>query len=279
MRLGGPIYADWDGPVSWASAVREAGYGAAGCPLGPEADDETVLAFAEAAREADVVIAEVGAFGNNPISPDRQERAEAVRACAEKLELAERIGARCCVNVAGSRGSRWAGPHPENLSEEAFEMTVRSVRKIIDAVRPQRTFYTLETMPWVFPHSADSYLRLIEAVDRDAFAVHLDPVNLVNSPERCYSSGPLIKECFGKLGPHIKSCHAKDIALRDELTVHLDEVRPGTGSLDYRTFLRELNGLEHDVPLMLEHLPNEEEYKKAADHIRAVAADVGVQVR
>lgn len=279
MRLGGPVYADWDGPTSWASAVRAAGYGAASCPLGPDADDETVRAFAEAAREADVVIAEVGAFGSNPISSDQAERAEAVRACAAKLELAERIGARCCVNVAGSRGPRWAGPHPENLSEETFEMTVESVRQIIDAVQPRRTFYTLETMPWIFPHSADSYLRLMEAVDRDAFGVHLDVVNLVTSPERCFHSGLLIRECFEKLGPHIKCCHAKDIALRDELTVHLDEVRPGTGSLDYREFLRQLDALEDDVPLMLEHLPNEEEYSKAADHIRAVADEMGLEFR
>jgi len=75
----------------------------------------------------------------------------------------------------------------------------------------------------MYPDSPDAYWRLINAIDRKAFAVHLDPVNLVNSPQRYFSTGRLIEECVAKLGAHIKSCHAKDILLRENLTVHLDE--------------------------------------------------------
>ena len=47
------------------------------------------------------------------------------------------------------------------------------------------------------------------------------------------------------------------------------------GKLDYATFLRELSKLP-DTPLMLEHLPNAEEYRLAAEHIRSVAKRVGL---
>jgi sugar phosphate isomerase/epimerase len=145
------------------------------------------------------------------------------------------------------------------------------VRNVIDTVKPTRSFYTLETMPWMYPDSADAYLRLIKAIDRKGFAVHLDPVNLVSSPQRYFANRRLIEECFEKLGEHIKSCHAKDILLRDNLTVHLDEVRPGQGKLDYPTFLRGLSRLDANIPLMLEHLPSKEEYEAAASHIRDIA--------
>ena len=79
-----------------------------------------------------------------------------------------------------------------------------------------------------------------------------------------------------KLGPRIKSCHAKDILLQDRLTVHLDEVRPGCGPLYYSTYLCEIANLPGDVPIMLEHLPNAEEYSAAADHIRQIAAQGGI---
>jgi len=118
-------------------------------------------------------------------------------------------------------------------------------------------------------------VNLLRAVDRKSFGAHLDPVNLVCSPRLYFATGRLIKDCFAKLGPHIKSCHAKYIILRDGLTVHLDEVRPGQGNLDYPVFLRELNRLG-DVPLMLEHLDGEEDYRSAAAHIRAVAAAEGI---
>jgi len=49
-------------------------------------------------------------------------------------------------------------------------------------------------------------------------------------------------------------------------------VRPGLGGLDYRVFLTELNRLDPDIPLMLEHLSTPEEYVLAADHIRSVGA-------
>ena len=88
-------------------------------------------------------------------------------------------------------------------------------------------------------------------------------------------NGELIRECFKKLGSHIKSCHAKDILLQKKLTTHLDEVRPGLGGLDYSVFLAELSRLP-DTPLMLEHLPNAEEYRLAAEHIRSVAAKAGL---
>ena len=132
-------------------------------------------------------------------------------------------------------------------------------------------------MPWVFPDSADSYLRLLRAIDRRQFAVHFDPVNLINCPSRYYRTGDFIRDCFAKLGPYIKSCHAKDILLSGKLTVHLDEVRPGLGALDYDLFLTELVKLDADVPLMLEHLPNAEEYALAAQHIRQVATRNGLK--
>jgi sugar phosphate isomerase/epimerase len=100
-------------------------------------------------------------------------------------------------------------------------------------------------------------------------------VNIVCSPQRYYSTGKLIRECFEKLGPHLKSCHAKDILLDPRLTTHLDEVRPGLGGLDYAVFLKELSKMP-DTPLMLEHLKGAEEYRLAAEHVRGVAKEVGL---
>lgn len=271
MRLGGPIFGDSSTPELWIAAVRSQGYRAAYCPLDAAADDARVRAYAQAAAAADIVIAEVGAW-SNPVSPNEQTRREAIVLCQKQLDLAERIGARCCVNIAGSRGAQWDGPHPDNLTPDTFDLIVETVREIIDAVQPVRTFYTLETMPWAYPDDADSYLDLIAAIDRPAFAVHLDPVNLISSPQRYFGSGALLRDCFAKLGPWIKSCHAKDILLSSRLTVHLDEVRPGLGGLDYVAFLHELRRLDPNMPLLLEHLPDAAEYELAADFVRSVAA-------
>ncbi|MBN1579886.1 MAG: sugar phosphate isomerase/epimerase [Anaerolineae bacterium] len=277
MRLGGPVFQPYDDPDSWIAALKRAGYRAAYCPVGTDADETTVCAYVDAAARAGIVVAEVGAW-SNPLSTDPATRQAAIQKCQEQLALADRIGARCCVNISGSRGAVWDGPHPDNLTQDTFDLIVETVRTIVDAIKPRRTFYTLEPMPWMYPDSADSYLDLIQAIDRSQFGAHLDPVNVICSPQRYFDNAGLLREWFAKLGPYIKSCHAKDILLQDKLTVHLDEVCPGRGYLDYRTFLLELAKIDPDTPLLLEHMHKEEDYLAGASYIRSIAKQIGVTV-
>ena len=278
MRLGAHIPNEYDNdPEAWITALQAAGYRAAYCPLTPEADAATIQAFEQAAKEADIVIAEVGAW-SNPLSPDDDVRKAALDKCKSGLQLADAIGAQCCVNIAGSRGEKWDGPHVDDLTDDTFDLIVETVRDIVDSVQPYRASYSLEPMPWMYPDSPDNYLRLIDAIDRKMVAVHLDPVNWISSPQRYFNNTAFIKECFQKLGAHIKSIHAKDITLDDKLTVHLDEVRPGLGYLDYRTLLREVEALNPELPVMLEHLPTQEDYRLAAEYVRSVAWQENIDV-
>jgi sugar phosphate isomerase/epimerase len=277
MRLGAPIWEKFASPEAWVEAVRRAGFRTAYCPLTFEADASDVKAYREAADRADIRIAEVGAW-SNPISSDEKERRAAIVNCQRHLDLAERIGAGCCVNIAGSRGKKWDGPDEKNLSKETFDLIVETVREIIDAVCPNRAAYALETMPWIFPRSIDDYARLVRAIDRKGFAVHLDFVNLIASPDLYYHHVGMMEDALQRLGPFIRSFHAKDIILREHLTVHLDEVRPGLGGLNYRAFFRIMKKLPSDTPVLLEHLNTAEEYKLAAVHLREVAALEGVEL-
>jgi sugar phosphate isomerase/epimerase len=276
VRLGSPLTQTWDSPDGWVATLQDRAFRAAYWPLGDDADAGTVRAYADAAAAADIVIAEMGAW-SNPLSPDEAARAAAVELCKRRLELADRVGARCCVNIAGSRGGEWMGPHPDNLSRDTFALIVDTVREIIDAVEPQRTFYSLEPMPWTLPDSADSYLELMDAIERPRFAVHFDSTNLINTPAKFYDNGAFLRECFAKLGPHIKCCHAKDITLANELTVHLAEAIPGRGSLDFRVLLEEMARLDPDTPILVEHLTHDWEYAEAAAHIRGVADSLGLK--
>lgn len=274
LRLGGPLFEKFDSPETWVAAVKNTGYRAVYCPVGLQADNNEIKAYKKAADKADILIAEVGSW-SNPISPDKKTAKEALDKCVASLDLADQIEAKCCVNIAGSKDAEiWAGPHQDNFSEDTFDLIVETTRKIIDQVKPKNTFYTLEAMPWIFPESADSYLRLIKAIDRKAFAVHLDPVNMVTSPALFFRNEDMIKDCFKKLGPFIKSCHAKDLVLKKNTFMpEFNEVRPGLGQMDYRIFLSELAKFP-EVPLMMEHLQTAEEYKAGAEYIWKVEEEI-----
>jgi len=267
-----------DDPWEWAKTNAEHGFSAAGVLTTAPAPDDVIDAYVTSAKSFNIQIAEVSAFGSNPIAADDTEAKAARERCQLQLALAERLGARCCVNIAGSLGPKVDGPFDRDLADDTFALIVDSVREIIDTVRPRQTFYTLETMPWMFPDSLASYERLLQAVDREAFGVHFDPVNLVNSPQLYFGNSALIREFVRRLGPRIRSCHAKDIRLGDRLTVHLDEVRPGTGALDYRALITELDAVDSQMPLLVEHLESTHECMQAVSHIRAVCVETGVEV-
>ena len=131
MRLGGPVFLSQTDPEKWIACLQSNGYRAAYCPVDSSASKTEIQAYAAAARQAGIVIAEVGAW-SNPLSPDGETSRKALEHCQKQLALADEIGAVCCVNIAGSCGQVWDGPHPDNLTRSTFERIVVIVRQIID---------------------------------------------------------------------------------------------------------------------------------------------------
>ncbi len=278
VRLGAPVFEKTDDPEQLALAHKKLNYRAAYCPGVKLENAEHIKAISEAFARHDVVIAEVGRWCNM-MDADLEKRKSNLENVTEGLALAEAIGARCCVNIAGSVSTdSWFGPHPKNLSREFFDAAVENARKVVDAVKPTRAKFAYEMMGWSLPDSADSYLNLLKAIDREGFGVHLDPCNIINCPDRFYRNADVINECFDKLGPYIVSCHAKDLTWDVEMNVHFREVCPGTGAMDYTVFLKRLAGMPQQPPLMVEHLSGAEEYDQARNYILDHGQRIGVRL-
>ena len=276
--LGGPIFLDSDDPGALAREHRRLGYRAAYIPKVELHEKDRIKAIVKEFAVQDVVIAEVGAWVNM-LDPDTEKRRKNLDYVEQRLALAEEVGARCCVNISGSYDPKiWYAPNPKNLSQEFIDATVENCRRLIDKVKPTRTKFSIEMMPYTFPSGADEYLKLLKAVDRRAFAVHLDVCNAINNPQRMYNNGAVIRECFQKLGPWIVSCHAKDLVWENSYQVCFREVVPGRGLIDYKTYLAELSELPTEAPLMLEHLNNAEEYDEARKYIATVAGALGLSL-
>ena len=276
LRLGGPIFLKSEDPGELAEEHRRLGYRAAYAPPVEAKDSDKIKAIIKEYAARDVVLAEVGGWCNM-LDVDPEKRRKNLAHVQDRLAVAELLGARNCVNIAGSYNPHsWCGPNPKNITEEFIDATVENCRHVIDAVKPTRTKFSIEMMPFNFPTGPDDYLKLIKKVDRPGFGVHLDVCNVMNCPERMYNNGAVIDECFRKLGPWIVSCHAKDLAWEDYVQVCLREVIPGRGDIDYRAYLRGLAGLQHDAPLMLEHLKTAEEFDEGRHHIQGVAREMGL---
>src|SRR6185436_3695594 len=155
VRLGGPIFLRSDDPAELAREHSRLGYSAAYCPAAEVKDTDRIRAIEKEFAAQNVAIAEVGAW-KNMLDPDAAKRKQNLDYVTERCALAEAVGARCCVDIAGSYNRDvWYGMHPKNLSKEFMDATVENCRHVIDAVKPKRTRFTIEMMPWNLPDGPD----------------------------------------------------------------------------------------------------------------------------
>ncbi|MCQ2588381.1 MAG: sugar phosphate isomerase/epimerase [Treponema sp.] len=270
MILGTSSPLNHNSPEEWAQKHLSLGLKAVNFPVNYTAGEEVYMAYKNAADKAGLVIAEVGVW-KNTLAADKTERQKWIDYAVEQLKMADKIGALCCVNVAGTpHGPRWDGGYRENFSEKTWGETVEMVQEIIDRANPKTTKYSIESMPWMVPSNPDEYLKLIHDVNRSGFSAHLDIVNMITSPEKYFFNDKFLKECFEKLDGQILSCHLKDIRLKEEYTFQLEECACGKGNLDLRLFIDLATKQNPQMPMIIEHLNTDEEYLESVNYVQSL---------
>lgn len=255
-------------PEEWAQKHKNLGLKTVVFPVDCKAGEEKIDAYKNAAEKAGLTIAEVGIW-RNTLAKDLDERERMIDYAVEQLKMADRIRARCCVNVVGTPyGPRWDGGYRENFSEKAWKISVKMIQEIIDRAEPKHTKFSIESMPWMIPSSPDEYLRLMKEVNRAAFGAHLDVVNMITSPDRYFFNDRFLEECFTKLKGKICSCHLKDINLKEEYTFQLQECACGKGTLNLELFARLATEEDEQMPMIIEHLTTDKEYLASVEYVK-----------
>lgn len=271
MRIGLNDIPAHSSPEEWAGILAEKGYQAATFPVDYHKPVHVIDAYVKAAKERDIMIAEVGVW-NSPHHPDKETARAAREACEEQFKLADYIRAECCVNVSGAAGPVWYGCYRGNFERALYEENVEFIRGLCDRVKPQYTSYVLEPMQWMLPDSPEQYLQFLKDVDREHFGVHMDVVNFIKDPYIYTHKEELISRAFDLLGPYIRSCHFKDCLLGEGATMAIREVPAGEGTMEFAPYLRRIKDLERDIPVLLEHLNSMEAYDKAFAVCKSVYA-------
>ena len=269
MKLGIAMPLSHTSPEEWAKKHREAGLSSVVFPLSSNAALADIDAYAKACRDFDLVIAEVGIW-KNVLAPDVKEREENFAYAKHQLELAEYLGADCCVNITGAKGDIWDGGYKENYTQETYEEIIAGTQKLIDSVNPKNTCFALEPMSWMHPDSPEDYLQMVKDIDREAFGVHLDIVNMISSPQRYFANEAFTDHAIALLGDRIRSCHIKDVVLVHQLPVSLREVPCGEGGFNLKHYIERINALNPDMPVIIEHLDSDEAFLKAVAYLKGL---------
>ena len=82
---------------------------------------------------------------------------------------------------------------------------------------------------------------------------------------------------FDTLGDHIVSGHAKDISIKPSHITHMPTGAPGTGQLDFATYIRRMEDLDPTYPLIVEGASTEQ-LPATSQFLHGVAAELGIEV-
>ncbi len=247
-----------------------------------EASAAMVSELRAALKEYDVDTWEVGAY-RNILHPDESARQANLKYVAHCLEVAEKIGCRMASTITGSRnpeGNKWGdnyAVHPDNWTLETWKLTISGIQQILKDTAGMKVALGMEAQVTTNLDGPIAHANLRDDVGDPRLKVSFDPTNMVHFGNHFHTT-ELLNQCFDLLGEDIWGCAAKDsYVLPHSQTVHVQEVCPGRGSLDYETYLVRMSRMKWSRSLNLEHFPTDQN-PEACAYIRKVAAKVGVTV-
>ena len=223
-----------------------------------------------------IQVGEFSGFHRGFASADQEDHQSAIQHYRRQLRHARILAARCVgFSIICDRAT------PQMWSKETWKRCIAAVKTL--AQEAEQAQMDVAAHPHIMSPlcSVERYKELLETVASPRLKVLMDPVNLT-WPHMFYRTTELIDQIFDELGDFITALHAKDMTIsavkrngQHLSVVHLDEAVPGTGSMDYETLLRRLDGLDHDVTVHVEHF-SEEHTIFGQQYIRYVAREIGV---
>jgi len=123
--------------------------------------------------------------------------------------------------------------------------------------------------------TAQSVRNLFDAVGSPALKFNMDPVNFVGTVRDAHDTTRLLNELYDVLGDSMVALHAKDCAIQDAHVVHIVEVVPCTGTMNYELLMRRWLECCPEGYFLIEHLPDDK-VLIARNAIAQKAAQLGI---
>lgn len=258
--------------------VRQAGFRGAQLfiPRPREADPQDIHRVKRAFDEAELEVAQVNGWYEPLCSYDDDIRAEGVRGMQALVRIGRMVDAPSVyVRPGGHNPNGHWYAHPENHSMRTFDNIVDSLRRVCATAQEEGVTVAVEGHVLSALDTPRRVRDLLDAVGSRALKFNYDPVNFIGTVKQVHDSASVLNELYDLLGRDMVAAHAKDCRLADQLVVHIEEVVPGDGVLDYALFMRRFQDACPDGYFIIEHLPNAL-VPRARDFVRSAAQRHGI---
>lgn len=207
--------------------------------------------------DAGLSIVQASAYNPNLVHPDREYREGELGRLRSALQAARALGAEMVITGCGSHHrSAFYGPDPENHTQRTRDRLIDSLRHAAPMAADTGVPIALEGHVLTTLDTPEHIAAILQAVDSPWVRLNFDPVNLIGDLPTLYANGDAIRHMAALLAPYYAPCaHVKDITAQAALVLHLAEVPPGSGLLDFDAFFAVCRRLGPGTALVVEHLP------------------------
>jgi sugar phosphate isomerase/epimerase len=228
----------------------------------------------DAFRDANLPIVCISGY-TNIIHPDLKKREQNLFGLQTLLKFARDLGTPYVISETGTyhTESDWVWD-PKNGSEEAYEETCRQIEALAKFAYDHGSVFLVENYVNNVIGSVDSLTRLFSDVNHPGLGLLMDPTNYFTDSNIGHVDETL-NRIFHTLGDKIKIAHAKDCKPAEDLSekhAEIDAVEshtfrgagavelpaPGLGILNYDLYLQKLSKLHPNIPIIIEHLDEQD---------------------
>lgn len=223
-----------------------------------EAELADIRRVRKAFVDAGLVVAQTNGWYECLINPDEIVRSEGIRGLSALIRIGRQLDTRFVYVRPGSinpNGHWW--PHPENHAASTFDRLVDSMKQVSRVAEVEGVTLGIEGHVVSTLDSAQRVRDLLLAVGSSALKFNFDPVNFVGTVHDVHDPTRLLNEVYDILGHDMVALHAKDCAIQDAHVVHIVEVVPCTGTMNYELLMKRWVECCPDGYFLIEHLPDD----------------------
>ena len=223
--------------------------------------------------EMDLVQFGIG-FGECLFDPDNSVRERVIEKIESGIEVARQLNAMGCLIRTGSLNPAGSYvPSRENRTPDARAQLVDTLKAVAAKAETEGVDVVIETHVLTIMGTPEINRDVLADVGSARVSVVMDYVNHFQNLDQVYDSTKRIEHIFSIKNPISILGHCKDIKMSPGLVLHIDEEIPGDGELDLATALRLWHEAHPDGYMLLEHLPNEQYPRAAANVLEVIRAN------
>ncbi|OLL27927.1 xylose isomerase [Burkholderia sp. SRS-W-2-2016] len=215
----------------------------------------------------------------NIVHPDPEERRRRNDYLKEIIAHAQHLGSPYVISETGTfaTDSDWVH-HPHNKTDEGWDQCRAVIQELSQHAYDHGAVFLLETYVNNVVGSVEETLRMFSEVDHPGLGLLMDPTNYFED-HNIDQMDKTLNQVFDALSDKICIAHAKDVkrAGGDKSEKHSDigdadaaeshtfrgvgEIElpaPGLGALNYDLYLRRLAKRHPNIPIIIEHLTEDD---------------------